>query len=76
MKTRRTDYGDYSIGGNFLLYHERYVYRRRELESIGLSLPIADTDAMERIAIGATPEAWRMLMNEIERQLESRRASL
>lgn len=71
---RRSDYGDYRRGKGFLLHRERYSFRRRELENIGLDTAIANSDAMDRIAIGATPEAWRVLMNEMERQMGHRRA--
>lgn len=73
MRVKRTDYGDYSRGRDFLLYHERYSFRRRELEKVGLDTSIADSEPMDRVAIGATPEAWRVLMNEMERQMEHRR---
>jgi hypothetical protein len=75
VRVRRTDYGDYSRGGTFYLNHERYLFRRREMESIGLESSIMESEPMDRIAIGATPEAWRVLMNEMERQIEFRRAS-
>ena len=69
----RSDYGDYSRGGTFCLHHERYTFRRREMESIGLDSSIMESEPMDRIAIGASPDAWRVLMNEMVRQMEHRR---